>query len=134
MPFRINNLDALGTVPGNGRRTRLGRCRVRCRVPRWGGNSFGPQDVHNLAANRGNAVGDRPQQLVVSGVWDVPLFKDHAKWQGRREAGRIIFATRTFQSQRTITAYFKVGCLANPAAGQMGNARTGTIQGSGINL
>jgi hypothetical protein len=38
------------------------------------------------------------------------------------------------RSQRTITAHFKVSCLANPAPGQMGNAGTGTVQGSGINL
>jgi hypothetical protein len=127
------------------------------------GNSFGPQDVHNLAANRGNAVGDRPQQLVVSGFWDIPLFKDHSNWKGRLLGGWQISSTYTAalgswltpssfgisyvgsrpnylcdpnlpRSQRTITAYFKVSCLANPAPGQKGNAGTGTIQGSGINL
>jgi len=38
------------------------------------------------------------------------------------------------RSQRTITAHFKVSCLANPVPGQMGNAGTGTVQGSGINV
>ena len=59
------------------------------------GNSFFPQDVHNLAANRGNAVGDRPQQLVVSGVWDIPLFKDHSKWEGRLLGGWQVSGTYT---------------------------------------
>jgi hypothetical protein len=39
-----------------------------------------------------------------------------------------------FQIAATITAHFSVSCLANPAPGQIGNAGTGTIQGSGINL
>jgi len=127
------------------------------------GNSFFPQDVHNLAANRGNAVGDRPQQLVLSGIWDIPLFKDHSKWESRLLGGWQASGTYTAalgswltpgsfgisyvgsrpnylcdpnlpRSQRTIRAYFKVSCLANPAPGHMGNAGTGTIQGSGINL
>jgi hypothetical protein len=127
------------------------------------GNSFVPQDVHNLAANRGNAVGDRPQQLVVSGIWDIPLLKGHSQWERRLIGGWQLSGTYTAalgswltpssfgvsyvgsrpnylcdpnlpRSQRTPAAYFKVSCLANPAPGQLGNAGTGTIQGSGINL
>ena len=127
------------------------------------GNSSFPQDVRNLGANRGNAVGDRPQQLVISGVWDIPLFQDHSSWEGRLLGGWQVSGTYTValgswltpssygisyvgsrpnylcdpnlpRSLRTTTAFFKVSCLANPAPGQLGNAGTGTIQGSGINL
>jgi len=127
------------------------------------GNSFTPQDVYNLAANKGNAVGDRPQQLTVSGIWDIPVLKDHSTMAGRLLGGWQVSFDYTAalgswltpssygisyvgtrpnylcnpnltRSQRTIAADFNVSCLANPAPGQLGNAGTGTIQGSGINL
>jgi hypothetical protein len=127
------------------------------------GNSFTPQDVHNLAANRGNAVGDRPQTFVASGVWDLPALQKRFQWarwllggwqiSGTYMAGSGSWLTPSSfgisnagsrpnylcdpnlpRSQRTITAYYKVSCLANPLPGQMGNAGTGTIRGSGINL
>ena len=41
-----------------------------------------PQTITNLALNKGNAVPDRPQQ-VVSGIWELPFLKNHTSWAGR---------------------------------------------------
>lgn len=127
------------------------------------GNAYAPQTVTNLWLNRGFAVADRPQQLVISGLYDLPVFRDHKKLIGKIAGGWQAGVDATFasgswltpssygvsytgsraslignpnlpRSQRTINRWFNVADVINPAPGQLGTAGKGSIMGSGTNL
>jgi hypothetical protein len=127
------------------------------------GDATAPQTITNLALNKGNAVGDRPQQLTVTGLYDLPFLKGRSGWASRILGGWQVGMDSTFssgswltpssygvsytgtranlvadpnlsRSARSINQWFNVSDVVNPAAGQLGNSAKGTIMGSGNNL
>lgn len=127
------------------------------------GDATAPQTITNLALNKGNAVGDRPQQLTVSGLYDLPFWKTRSDWIGRILGGWQVGMDSTFASgswltpssygvsytgsranlladpnlpraQRSINRWYNVSDVVNPLPGQLGNSAKGTIMGSGNEL
>ncbi len=127
------------------------------------GNATAPQTITNLALNKGNAVADRPQQVIVSGIWELPFLKNHTSlagrilggWQAGMDANfssgswltpsefgvsftgsraNLIGNPNLSRSQRTITSWYNVADVTNPTPGQLGTSAKGTIMGSGSNV
>jgi hypothetical protein len=127
------------------------------------GNAIAPQTITNLALNKGNAVADRPQQVIVSGIWELPFLKGHTGWTGRILGGWQVgmdanFASGSWltpssfgvsytgsranlienpnlsRSARSINRWYNVADVTNPAPGQLGTSAKGTIMGSGSNV
>jgi outer membrane receptor protein involved in Fe transport len=122
----------------------------------------GLQTMKNIRANYGPAPFDRPQRLVSSWLYELPIFKNRNDLVGQVAGGWQIGAITTFQDgpsltpssfgvpfvgshasllgnpnlprgARTIDRWFDVSKLANPAPGQLGDAGKGVIRGSGNN-
>src|SRR6185369_14041560 len=122
----------------------------------------GLQTMKNIRANYGPAPFDRPQRLVSSWLYELPIFRNRNDLAGRVAGGWQIGAITTFQDgpsltpssfgvpfvgshanllgnpnlprgARTIDRWFDVSKLANPAPGQLGGAGKGVIRGSGNN-
>jgi outer membrane receptor protein involved in Fe transport len=122
----------------------------------------GLQTMKNIRANYGPAPFDRPQRMVSSWLYELPIFGNRNDLVGRVAGGWQIGAITTFQDgpsltpssfgvpfvgshanllgdpnlprgARTIDRWFDVSKLANPAPGQLGNAGKGVIRGSGNN-
>ncbi|HZT30763.1 MAG TPA: TonB-dependent receptor [Bryobacteraceae bacterium] len=127
-----------------------------------GAGAFGPPTIRNLRLNKGPSVFDRPQELNVSALYDLPFFKNQAGVLGRIAGGWEVAARPSFfsgayltpsqfgaqftgprpdlvgnpnlpHSQRTIDRWFNVSALVNPQPGSLGTAGKGIIQGSGVN-
>jgi hypothetical protein len=127
------------------------------------GDATAPQTITNLALNKGNAVGDRPQQLTVSGIYDLPILRNRPgvlrTFLGGWQVGlNSIFASGSWltpspfgvsftgsranllgdpnlsRSDRTIDRWYNVSNVVNPVPGQLGTSAKGTIMGSGNNL
>jgi Carboxypeptidase regulatory-like domain/TonB dependent receptor len=126
------------------------------------GAGAGLQTIKNIRANYGPTVFDRPQRLIASWLYELPLLKQRRDWLAKIAQGWQIGAIATFQDgpsltpssfgvpfvgshanvlgnpnlprgDRTINRWFDVSKLANPAPGQLGNAGKGVIRGSGNN-
>jgi hypothetical protein len=126
------------------------------------GNDYAPQTL-NLHANYGFAAAGRPQQFVLSAIYQVP-FADHRSiiWN-EAVGGWAVGIDSTFaagawltpssygvtytgaranltanpnlpRGQRTISHWYNTADVVNPAPGQLGNNAKGTIKGSGTNL
>jgi hypothetical protein len=127
------------------------------------GNASTPQTITNLALNKGNAVADRPQQVIVSGIWELPFLKSGKSlaarvlggWQAGMDSNfssgswltpssfgvsytgsraNLIGDPNLSRSQRTINRWYNVSDVTNPAPGQLGTSGKGTIMGSGSNV
>jgi hypothetical protein len=127
-----------------------------------GAGPFSPQTIKNIRANKGPAVFDRPQRLIISTLYEVPFMRTGRGLLARVFGGWQLGAMALFQSgayltpssygvgfvgsranllgnpnlprgERTIDRWFDVSKLANPLPGQLGNAGKGTVQGSGNN-
>lgn len=126
-----------------------------------GAGAFAPQTIKDLRANKGSAIFDRPFQLVVSTLYELPFSKDQQGALGHLVGGWQVGAIGSFISGAFLTPsqfgaqftgsrpnfvgdpkdvkdrspdhYINVAALANPEPGQLGNAGKGTIQGSGTN-
>ncbi|MEO6912143.1 MAG: carboxypeptidase regulatory-like domain-containing protein [Edaphobacter sp.] len=127
------------------------------------GNAYAPQVITPLGLNKGFAVGGRPQQATLSGLYDIPLLTNEHRVLDRIVGHWEVGVDSTFasgswltpssygvsyvgsranltgnpnlpRSQRTIQRWFDVSKLQNPAPGQLGNSSKGTIMGSGTNL
>ncbi len=125
------------------------------------GNASVPQTIRNLHLNKGPAVFDRPQRLVISGIYDLPFPKDHNTLLSRVAGGWQIGGTGNFgtgyyltpasysilnagsrasyignpnlpSSERTTDRWYDTSKVVNPAVGTLGNAGKGTILGSGL--
>jgi hypothetical protein len=126
------------------------------------GAGAGLQTIKDIRANYGPAVFDRPRRLVVTWLYALPFFQQRHDLLAKVAGGWQIGAIGTFQDgpaltpasygvafagshanllgdpnlprdERTIDRWFDVSQLANPAAGQLGNAGKGVIRGSGNN-
>jgi hypothetical protein len=126
------------------------------------GAGAGLQTIKNIRANYGPAKFNRPHRLIASSLYELPIFKRRKDLLGKVAGGWQIGAIATFQdgpsltpssygvsfvgshanlqgdpnlprSERTIDRWFDVSKLANPTAGQLGNAGKGVIRGSGNN-
>ena len=122
----------------------------------------GLQTMKNIRANYGPAPFDRPQRMVSSWLYELPILRNRNDLVGRVAGGWQIGAITTFQDgpsltpssfgvpfvgshanllgnpnlargARTIDRWFDVSKLANPAPGQLGDAGKGVIRGSGNN-
>jgi hypothetical protein len=127
------------------------------------GNAYAPQVIAPLGLNKGFAVGGRPQEATISGLYDIHLLSNEHhvldKVAGFWEIGiDSTFASGSWltpssygvsyagsranlignpnlpRSQRTVQRWFDVSKLQNPLPGQLGNSSKGTIMGSGTNL
>jgi outer membrane receptor protein involved in Fe transport len=127
------------------------------------GNAFAPQTITDLALNKGNAVADRPQQIIVSGIWELPFLKNHTSLAGRILGGwqagmdsnfssgswltpsafgvaftgsraNLIGNPNLSRSERSINRWYNVADVTNPAPGSLGTSAKGTIMGSGSNV
>ena len=127
-----------------------------------GAGPSGPQTIKNLAANKGPSVFDRPHRLIVSSLYELPIFRNTGGVVGSVLGGWQVGAIALFSSgpyltpmqfgaqftgsrpnflgdpnlprgERNINHWFDVAQLTNPAPGQLGNAGKGTVQGSGNN-
>jgi hypothetical protein len=127
------------------------------------GNAYAPQVIFPLGLNKGFAVGGRPQEATVSGLYEIPLLTTtngmidrlfghwevgvdstftSGAWLTPSSYGVSYVGTRANltgnpnlpRGQRTIQRWFDVSKVQNPAPGQLGNSRKGTIMGSGTNL
>jgi hypothetical protein len=125
------------------------------------GNATAPQTIRNLRLNKGPAIFDRPHRLVISGIYDLPFFRDYKTLLGRLAGGWQIGTTMNFgtgyyltpasfsvqnagsrasytgnpnlpSSERTINRWYDVSKVVNPAPGTLGNAGKGTILGTGM--
>ncbi len=125
-----------------------------------GAGSFGPNTIKNLKDNKGPAVFDRPHQLNLSAVYELPFFKKGKQrfvlggWQvapiwtafqgayltpgnfnvlftgARPDALRNPNLAR---GSRTIDRWFDTEAIQNATPGRFGNSGKGIIQGSGNN-
>ncbi|MFN0165723.1 MAG: carboxypeptidase regulatory-like domain-containing protein [Bryobacteraceae bacterium] len=127
-----------------------------------GAGSFGANTIRNLKDNKGPAVFDRPHQLNMSTVYEIPFFKN-AKALPRLILGgwQVAPIWTAFQGayltpgnfnvlytgarpdalrnpnlargERTIDRWFDTEAIANATPGRFGNSGKGIIQGSGVN-
>jgi hypothetical protein len=126
------------------------------------GNAYAPQTL-NLHANYGIAAEGRPQEFVLSAIYQMPFFEHRSGFVSEAAAGWSIGIDSTFaagsaltpssygvsytgsranvfgnpnlpRGQRTINHWYKTSDVVNPAPGQLGNSAKGVIIGSGTNL
>ena len=126
------------------------------------GNAYAPQTL-NLHQNYGWAAEGRPQEFVLSAIYQIP-YADHASLALNELAGGwSVGIDSTFaagsrltpssygvsyvgtranllgnpnlpRGQRTINRWYNTADVVNPSPGQLGNSAKGTIIGSGTNL
>ena len=128
-----------------------------------GAGSFGANTIRNLKDNKGPAVFDRPHQLNMSTVYDLPFFKKAKSPLPRLLLGgwqvapiwtafqgayltpgnfNVLFTgarpdalrnPNLSRGSRTIDRWFDTEAIANATPGRFGNSGKGIIQGSGVN-
>ncbi len=127
-----------------------------------GAGAFGPNTIRNLKDNKGPAVFDRPHQLNLSAVYDLPLFRRAPAaarlllggWQvapiwtayvgayltpgnfNVQYTGSRPDALRNpnlGRGERSIDRWFDTEAIRNATPGRFGNSGKGIIQGSGVN-
>jgi len=126
------------------------------------GNAYAPQTL-NLHQNYGWAVEGRPQEFVLSAIYQIPFLEHSSTALSEVGAGWSIGIDSTFaggsrltpsaygvsyvgtrasvtgnpnlpRGQRTINHWYDTAAATNPAPGSLGNAGKGSITGSGTNL
>lgn len=128
-----------------------------------GAGSFGANTIRNLKDNKGPAIFDRPHQLNLSVVYELPFFQKGGTlsrlilggwqvapiWTAYQGAyltpgnfnvqftGARPDALRNPnlpRGSRTIDRWFDTDAIANATPGRFGNSGKGIIQGSGVNV
>ncbi len=156
-----NGLTFLGSYTWNKNLTNIDQSSVG--ASNSPGNAYAPQVISPLGLNKGFAVGGRPQEATISGLYEFPLLSKQKSifdlLLGHWEVGvDSTFASGSWltpssygvsytgsranltgnpnlpRSQRTIQRWFDVSKVQNPLPGQLGNSSKGTIMGSGTNL
>jgi hypothetical protein len=126
------------------------------------GNAYAPQTL-NLHQNYGFAAEGRPQEFVLSAIYQIPFFDHRGAFLSETLGGWSIGVDSTFaagswltpssygasnvgtranllanpnlpRTQRTISHWYNTADVVNPAPGQLGNSPKGSIIGSGTNL
>ena len=127
-----------------------------------GAGSFGPNTIRNLRDNKGPAVFDRPHQLNLSAVYELPFFRtgpavtrlilggwqvapiwtaytgayltpSNFNVQNTGSRPDVLYNPNLSRGERTIDRWFDTEALQNATPGRFGNAGKGIIQGSGAN-
>jgi hypothetical protein len=127
-----------------------------------GAGAFGANTIRNLKDNKGPAVFDRPHQLNLSAVYELPLFRSAPAvarlilggWQvapiwtayvgayltpgnfNVQHTGSrpdVLRNPNLSRGERTIDRWFDTEAIQNATPGRFGNAGKGIIQGSGVN-
>lgn len=119
-----------------------------------------PQDSYNTRAERGLADFDRPQMLILNGIYDLPFFKNQKTLASQLLGGWEISGVAQFQSGTPLTVgvtgatglatrpnviygqsssgpqtqseWFNTAAFAFPAAGFFGNAGQNIVRGPGV--
>jgi hypothetical protein len=126
------------------------------------GNEYAPQTL-DLHDNYGFAAAGRPQEFVLSSIYQIPFFAKRSTILSEAAGGWSAGIDWTFASgawltpssygttytgpraslignpnlprgQRTISRWYNTSDVVNPAPGQLGNSGKGTIMGSGTIL
>jgi hypothetical protein len=126
------------------------------------GNDYAPQTL-NLHQNYGFAAAGRPQEFVLSSIYQIPFPGHRSTILSEVAGGWAVGTDWTFASgawltpssygttytgaraslignpnlprgRRTISQWYNVSDVVNPAPGQLGNSGKGVIVGSGTNL
>ena len=118
-----------------------------------------PQNAYNARADRGPTTFDRPQMLIFNYIYELPIFRDHARLSGKLlggwqlsgitnyqagtarnlglTGGTIGLATRpnvtgSLTYPKTVAQWFSTNIFAAPPYGFFGNAGRDLIRGPGM--